>query len=181
MCSGFAFGREGIRVMKQLVAIILVLGSFAVSSAESVNYSSSAVSIELPAKPVPQKKFESFFANKLNRGLVVADFSVRMLDAVSTRLGVTESCKCIVEDGTFLGTFSLKPVAQSNAGTVAYAAGVAAGITLVSSYLWSRGEHSKHHQKLYRFASRAYPAFDVQSELTTDISNWIVISKGRSH
>ena len=171
---------KAVRVMKQLVLIILVVGLITVSRAEGVNYSSSAVSIELPAKPVSQNKFESFFANKLNRELVIADFGVRMVDAVSTREGITEPCKCIVEDGTFFGVFSLKPVAQSNAGAAAYAAGVAAGITFVSRYLWNRGEHSKHHQKMYRFASRAVPAYDIQSEVRTDASNWVVFSKGRA-
>lgn len=142
----------------------------------------TAAAVEpLPDAPKPHHaRVEPFLANKLNRALVISDFSARMMDAVSTHAFLTDSCNCFMEKGTFYGTFSMRPIAESNAGMYLYSAGMAAAFSLASGYLWTRGQHSHHHQKLYKFAARAVLAYDIQSEARFDVNNWVLISNGRT-
>lgn len=158
------------RRIKQTIWLWIIVLIFLTGAALSV------YGQDLPAAPEP------YLHNGINRSLVSADFSIRLMDAVSTRQFMTDQCHCFHETGSmFLGFVSLKPIAASAPAMYAYSLGVATVNTLASSYLWRRGERSKnrHAKSLYRFAARAIPLADGSFDAVVGpVNNWRLMANG---
>lgn len=120
--------------------------------------------------PAPQP----YTANTLNRSLVAADFAGHLTDAISTHQFEVDPCHCIVEKGTFYGTFSLAPVSRSTPALLGYSLGLSAANVMVSRKLWQMSQ--KRHSKALRLASRAVLMYDIGVEGRVSINNWRLIA-----
>lgn len=67
-----------------------------------------------------------------NRPLILAEFSVRMLDSISTRQALTNKCTCLHE--TQIG-----PIANTTPGVLAYMTGVSLGVNAGARLLYNHG------------------------------------------
>jgi hypothetical protein len=84
-----------------------------------------------PATPI-KRDFHSYLQSSFTRRLIVADYSVRILDAVSTRQFMNNPCRCIVEK-------QIGPIAGSAWGMTAYSLGVATAVEYGAYKLWQHG------------------------------------------
>ena len=103
------------KVMKTLIVLLLL--------------SSAAFSEELPNAPKPH-----IFANKTELGLIAGEFSVRIMDTVSTRQALTNPCHCLHE--TNVGA-----IANSTGTSLAYSTAVSGAIIGLSYGLHRFGFH----------------------------------------
>lgn len=99
----------------------------------------SPVMVENP-KPAPSIKrdFHAYLQSPVTRRLIVADYGVRLLDAISTRQVQLNPCRCMHED-------ELGPIVKSSIGMTAYSLGVATAVEYGAYKLWQHG-----HPKLAR-------------------------------
>jgi len=90
-----------------------------------------------PATPI-KRDFHAYLQSSLTRRLIVADYSVRILDVISTRQVQLNPCHCMHED-------ELGPIVKSSIGMTAYSLGVATAVEYGAYKLWQHG-----HPKLAR-------------------------------
>src|ERR1700733_653583 len=146
--------------MNWKAAAILILSIFAVTVANCEDLPESPIITTTPSRPVTQP----FLANRLNRSLVAGEFTVRLLDAISTRQALSDPCKCLVEKS--LPQF----IAKSTPLMLSYSLGTAAAYTFVADKLW------KHHKRL----SRGLLMFDISYDSAVGPkNNWHNIAKSR--
>jgi hypothetical protein len=133
---------------------------------------SAAAIAQVPDAPTVQP----FFHNNTNRALVAAELNIRLLDAISTRQGITASCRCHPETSQMFGV-SLAPIAASSAAQYSYSIGVAAAYVGVSALTWKHAAHSRH-PKLYRGIARGILMFDASYDAYVGpINNWMQPNK----
>jgi len=134
-------------------------------------FSISVMAQELPNAPTPVTHSQNYFKNHTNQVLIGSEFSIRTLDAWSTRTGIKAGYE---EGGTFFGLASLKPVAAHTSTQYAYSLGMASVYTGVSAYLWHRGNTSRH-SVLYHTASRLLIGSDLWYDGKADVNNLRII------
>src|ERR1700744_184046 len=92
-----------------------------------LSLTTSAFAQEAPKKPHP-------FFDRTNIALFSADFLTRTMDAQSTRMKLTDPCKCFVEENT--------PTVSARTSTqYAYSLGVAGGVMGLSWVAHKTGHH----------------------------------------
>ncbi len=115
---------------------------------------------------------QNFSSSPINDSLVVGEFTVRTLDAVSTRQNITNSCNCFREGSSFFGV-NLQPVANKTWSQYSYSLGIATIYTAGSIYLWHRSNQSfTKHKSLYRGLSRLLLVSDISYDIKDLIHNW---------
>ena len=89
------------------------------------------VSRVLPQSPI-KRDFHAYLQSPFTRRLIVADYGVRLLDAISTRQVQLNPCHCMHED-------ELGPIVKSSIGMTAYSLGVATAVEYGAYKLWQHG------------------------------------------
>jgi hypothetical protein len=131
--------------------------SFALCLVLSVPAAAQAV---LPEAPAPH-------INRINAALDGGEILMRELDAVSTRMVLSNPCSCFHESGN-LGF--MQPAASYDWSQYAYSTGMAAGYIYSSHLLWKAG--SKRHSRILLLASRVLLASDITMETRADVHNF---------
>jgi hypothetical protein len=108
-----------------------------VLDSEGILATRETVSAASPANPI-ERDFHAYLQSPLTRRLIKADYSVRILDAVSTRQFMTNPCHCMHED-------QLGPIAKSSIGMTAYSLGVATAVEYGAYKLWQHGHPKLAH------------------------------------
>jgi hypothetical protein len=163
MKSTAAADKKGlIRAVEIGLAGLLGLALFAATakgeelpSAPSVN---GAVRQQTPSTPI-KRDFHTYMGSRWNRSLFLADFSVRAMDADSTRRFMTNSCKCMHEG-------DIGPIANTTPGMWAYSLGAAAGIEFASYELWKH-----HHEKIARVLQVTEVMYDGGISIKNYVNN----------
>jgi hypothetical protein len=109
----------------------------------------------LPNAPQPALK-QPFLSSRVNRSLVAAEFTTRLLDAISTEQFIHNPCHCFHEAGSFAFAAQHAPLQYG------YSLGVAAGYTMLSKELWKHG-----HRKL----ARGVLMFDIAYDAKVGVVN----------
>src|ERR1700723_1992050 len=89
------------------------------------------VLVEAPKAPI-ERDFHAYLHSRTTRALILGDYGVRILDAVSTRQVQDNPCKCMHED-------ELGPIVRTSLGMTAYSLAVATGIEFTAYKLWQHG------------------------------------------
>lgn len=131
-----------------------------------------------PPPPVPERRAPRFTASKLNRGLVVTEFSARFMDGLTTRIDLTDPCRCHKESSEFFG-LPLQPVMSTTPGAMAYSLGVAAAYTFAANWAWRQGYKHPRHLRLWHAASRLMLVGDSTMEVFAVSNNLYLGSTAR--
>ena len=131
------------RILILFALVILAMAAIARASAQGV------AKVELPEAPTPatttngaivwhapQAKQQVFLSSRLNRALILANFGVRLADAITTEDAMHNKCKCFHE------TQLPNAIVQRPAAMYAYSFGIAAGLTIGSKLLWDHNHHT---------------------------------------
>ena len=105
----------------------------------------------------------AFLQSKVNRGLIVADMTVRVNDAISSYADDHKG-GCCHEDNTPPG----QAIASNRAGILAYSVGVSVLLDVTAWQLW------KHGGKLGRGIARSLLAYDIVNDGRCGIHNWMI-------
>lgn len=124
---------------------------------------------QVPDAPTPAPT--SFLASKVNRALVITEFSVRLTDAYTSHRNLNDPCHCFTETSSLFGE-NLTPVFKSSVGAYSFSVGVATGVTLISWWLWKRHRHPKVFHGIARLGLMEDSAFDADADVN-NIHLWI--------
>lgn len=133
-----------------------------IASAQNSDPDSASSLPTAPKASVHRAGEEGFWSDKVNRTLVVADFSARTLDAYTSYSNATSSCHCTEEIGTIFGLWSMRPIVKNEVADYSFFVGVAAGTSEVSALIWKVGVH--RHNRLLHIASRLLLGLDAGIE-----------------
>jgi hypothetical protein len=114
---------------------------------------------QLPEAPQKQN-MHAYLESNTTKALVGADFAVRLGDAYSTHLFMTDKCKCLHEA-------EIGPIANTNASMYSYSITVATGVQALSYELWKH-----HHSRMARVLQVA----EVAGDGGTDIWNFTLVA-----
>lgn len=118
-----------------------------------------------PEAPQPQ-----FMSSGLNRALVLNEFAARGLDAMTTRINLSNSCHCYSEQYP-----GMHAIAGNGPALYAFSFGVAFGLTATSEWLWNTS-HRKSHPKLRRALARSLLLLDGTQETIMYVHNSMIMS-----
>ncbi len=117
-----------------------------------------------PLPSVRELRAPRFTTSKLNRGLIATEFSARFMDGLTTRIDLTDPCRCHKESSEFFG-LPLQPVMSTTPGAMAYSLGVAAAYTFAANWAWRQGYKHPRHLRIWHAASRLMLVGDSTMEL----------------